>query len=564
MKYIKNFFNTNISFFILLIIVVFALYGKAINFGLTALDDDILITKNINLISDYKNIPKLFTMSAFYNNTTTYYRPILSLSFAIESFFVRDNLKLYHLTNIILFVLSLYLFYLFCIELKLNSIITKFILLLIAVHPMFSSVVVWIPGRNDSLLTVFFISSFIFFIKYINSQKIKYAFLFGIFFVLSLFTKETFIFLIPLYFVYLFLYEYNVSKRNLIFIFTSLFPFILLFFILRKMSVVTFEYQYYISNINKAFFYFVKDSFIYFYSFLVPEYIPVILFNATLNLKIILYNCLFTFILVFLLYKKILPKKFFIFSFLFILLSIFPTFLTKENVYLNHRFFLCALGFVMMFVLVLDYLIVKISRLKILFLISFLIFFISLSFISYKHTDKYRNYENFWVSAFFDSPEYHVTCQHLSKIYASIGKFEEAGYYIEKAVKLKSSFSTCIDYANFLIITGNLEEAETALLKIEEDMKGSKDLLYLPLSEIYYKKQDYKKALEYALKAYNIKPYDIDYCKQLLKIYHVIDDYYDELNIYKHLLDFDKRNKEYKKKIMELEEKINNGKMKNV
>ena len=169
MKYIKNFFNTNISFFILLIIVVFTLYGKAINFGLTALDDDILITKNINLISDYKNIPKLFTMSAFYDNTTAYYRPILSLSFAIESFFVRDNLKLYHLTNIILFVLSLYLFYLFCIELKLNSIITKFILLLIAVHPMFSSVVVWIPGRNDSLLTAFFISLKLLLVNYFIS-----------------------------------------------------------------------------------------------------------------------------------------------------------------------------------------------------------------------------------------------------------------------------------------------------------------------------------------------------------------------------------------------------------
>ena len=558
LNYIKKFFSTNISFLILLIIVAFSLYGKSIYFDLTELDDGILITKNINFISNYKNIPKLFTTSSFYDNTSTYYRPVLSLSFAIEAFFIRDNLKIYHLTNIILFVLSIYLFYLFCMELKLNSIITKFLLLLIAVHPMFSSVVVWIPGRNDSLLTVFFISSFIFFIKYINSQKIKYAVCFCIFFIISLFTKETFILLIPLYFVYLFLYDYKVSKKNLTFLFISVIPFILLFFILRKISVATFEYQYYIANINKFVFYFVKDSCIYFYNFLVPEYTPVILFNATLTLKVILYNCFFMVITFFLLYKKIIPTKIFVFSLCLIFLSIFPTFLTKENVYLNHRFFLCALGFIMIFISVLDYLVVKINRLKIVFLLFFFVFFISLSFISYKHADKYRNYETFWVNAFFDSPEYYVTCQHLSKIYASIGNFEEAKYYMEKAMKLKSSFRTFIDYTDFLITTGNLEEAEQALLKMEKDMTGHKDLLYFPLSEIYYQKKDYEKAQDYALKAYNIKDYDINYCQQLIKIYDETENYNDELKIYENLLKFDNKNKIYENKIMELKEKISN------
>ena len=155
---IKKFLNTNIFFLILLTIVVFALYGKSINFDLTELDDSGLITNNIGFISNFKNIPKLFTMSPYYNNSTSYYRPMLSVSFAMEALFVRDDLKLYHITNIILFVLSLYLFYLFCVELKLNSTITKFVLLIIAVHPMLTSIVVWIPGRNDSLLTLFFIS----------------------------------------------------------------------------------------------------------------------------------------------------------------------------------------------------------------------------------------------------------------------------------------------------------------------------------------------------------------------------------------------------------------------
>ena len=51
-SYIKRFFSTNISFLIILIIVIFALYGKAINYELTNLDDDILTQSSVNFISN--------------------------------------------------------------------------------------------------------------------------------------------------------------------------------------------------------------------------------------------------------------------------------------------------------------------------------------------------------------------------------------------------------------------------------------------------------------------------------------------------------------------------------
>ena len=70
LKNIKTFLNTNIFFLILLTIVTFALYGKSINFNETGFDDTSLIIRNINFISDYKNIPKLFIMSPYYDNFT--------------------------------------------------------------------------------------------------------------------------------------------------------------------------------------------------------------------------------------------------------------------------------------------------------------------------------------------------------------------------------------------------------------------------------------------------------------------------------------------------------------
>ena len=562
-KYIKNFLSTNIFFLILLTTVVFALYGKSISFNLTNFDDAALITDNINFISDFRNIPKLFTKSAFYNNTTLYYRPILSLSFAMEAFFIRDNLKIYHITNIILFVLSLYLFYLFCMELKLNSVITKFVLLVIAVHPMFTSVVVWIPGRNDSLLTLFFISSFVFFIRYLNTQKIKYAFLFGLFFVLSLFTKENFILLISLYFIYLLFSEYRTSKKQIFFLFLCLLPFVLIFFILRKNSVVTFGYEHYISNIGAVIFNFIKYTFIYLYNFFIPEYIPTMLFNTDLSLKVIVYNTFFILVFGFLLYKRIISKKIFAFSILLILLSLFPAFVQEEFVYLNHRFFICSIGFIITIVLILDYLVVKIEKIKFLLILFFIIFFVGFFYISYRQTDKYKDQENFWINAYIDSPKYYATCQHLCRIYLDRGMIEEAKYYAKKTMELKPSYATFIEYAKFLMIIGDTEQAKEALLKIEEDVKKHKDLVYIPLSEIYYKEKDYEKALNYALMAYNMKRYDISYCKQLIKIYDAMEKYDEEIKIYEELLNYDKRNKEYEDKIMELKNKINSREQNN-
>lgn len=564
LKNIKNFLNTNIFFLILLIIVVFSLYGKSINFGLTELDDSGLITNNIGFISNYKNIPKLFIMSPFYDNFTTYYRPILSVSFAVEAFFVRDNLKLYHITNIILFILSLYLFYLFCMELKLNSIITKFVLLIIAVHPMLTSIVVWIPGRNDSLLTLFFITSFVFFIRYLKDQKIKYAFLFGVFFVLSLFTKETFIVLILLYFVYLLLFEYEIQKKKLFFLFFSLVPFVLSFFILRSYAVFTFGYEHYALKVNVILLKFVKNVFIYIYNFFIPEYIPTMLLNAGISFKIVVYNCFFFSIMLFALCKKILSKKIFVFSTMFIILSLFPTFLQEEVVYLNHRFFVCSLGVIIIIITILDYLVTKIEKIKVFFVICSIVIFVSFFILSYKQADKYKDYETFWVNAYIDSPNFYLTCQNLSKIYTDRGMLEEAEYYAKRTIELKQSYATFIQYAMFLIKTGDLDQAETALIKMEEDIKKHKDLCDSLLSEIYYKRNNYEKALEYALKAHALaSSFKVNYCEQLVNIYDAMEKYDEEVKIYEEMLNHDKRNKEYKNKINELKEKINNRKMKN-
>ena len=187
----KKFLSSNIFFLFILFVICFAIYGKAINFGLTHLDDDQLTSKNINYISDYKNIPNFFKTDCYHGSMHIYYRPLLGLSFSLETIFFKYNKKVYHTTNIILFVLALFIIFIFLKLLNCNSIILKFFIVLCAAHPVLASVPAWLPARNDSLLVIFVISSFIFFINYLNTQKFCYLFLYLFFYVLSVFTKET-------------------------------------------------------------------------------------------------------------------------------------------------------------------------------------------------------------------------------------------------------------------------------------------------------------------------------------------------------------------------------------
>ena len=125
--------KSNLFFFILLFLVVFIVYGKSINFGITNLDDDTLVTRNIDYSSNIKNVPNFFLTDCYLIKETQYYRPILSISFALEAILFKNNLKIYHLDNIVLFALSL-----ICIFLSIkNLIISSFPLFIASIKAFF-------------------------------------------------------------------------------------------------------------------------------------------------------------------------------------------------------------------------------------------------------------------------------------------------------------------------------------------------------------------------------------------------------------------------------------------
>jgi hypothetical protein len=167
------------------------LYIRSIGFGFTDLDDRIFIFEFKPLLSKLSNLPSLFRRGVFNETKDVYYRPMLMVSFMLDAQVAGTSPRFYHVMNVFLHLFSVYLFYLLLLRLNIKSLTAFLLALIFAVHPVLCQAVVWIPGRNDTLLAVFVLSSMLFFIKYLEHGKPFHILLHIFFLFLSLLTKET-------------------------------------------------------------------------------------------------------------------------------------------------------------------------------------------------------------------------------------------------------------------------------------------------------------------------------------------------------------------------------------
>lgn len=117
------------------------------------------------------------------------YRPITTLSYAVDFFFWELVSFGYHLTNVILHSLNGVLIFLL-LSIAFEDFLFALIASLIFVsHPVQTEVVSWISGRSSVLFMFFYLASLIFYIKAQGSKKIFYLYSI-IFFALALFSKE--------------------------------------------------------------------------------------------------------------------------------------------------------------------------------------------------------------------------------------------------------------------------------------------------------------------------------------------------------------------------------------
>jgi protein O-mannosyl-transferase len=178
--------------YLLIIILGMSLYGKSIFFDYTFVDDHIILEINKEYLQHLTNIPKIFTTDFLLTipNPYVYYRPLVNLLFMIEMQVTDNVLPLCHLTNILLHLLNSCLVYMVLLKVGISKNVSAILGIVFCVLPIHTSAVVWIPGRNDTLMTFFVLCAFICFLRYGETSHRRALYGYTILYFLALLTKE--------------------------------------------------------------------------------------------------------------------------------------------------------------------------------------------------------------------------------------------------------------------------------------------------------------------------------------------------------------------------------------
>jgi tetratricopeptide (TPR) repeat protein len=201
--------------YLIIIFLGLVLYSVTAFFDFSYLDDNTLILDNYPTISRVSQVGNFFTNDVFFSDNDFYYRPLMSVSLFLDTLISGNLPWFFHLMNVFLHILAACLLFTLLKKLKSQPPLAGFLSLLFLFHPALVQAVAWIPGRNDSLLAIFVLAAFIYFLKFLEAPRLS-SYLAGLlFFALALFTKETAI-VLPILagFYYLLISEKKISVTD--------------------------------------------------------------------------------------------------------------------------------------------------------------------------------------------------------------------------------------------------------------------------------------------------------------------------------------------------------------
>ena len=202
-----------IIFFLVLILIIFALYWNTLDYELIwdtkilLFQDNILLTENLPLWSAFNF--GYFHDQIGINNVDFYYRPLLTASFMIENKLWELNSANLRLSNIIIYILSLLFLYLFFRSQSNKNYFAEIAILLFALFPLNIDNIVWVVGRGDLLLLLWASLTFLFLELFVKKRNSVLLILSSFFYLLGLLSKEAFLFFFP----FLLLYEWVKRKK---------------------------------------------------------------------------------------------------------------------------------------------------------------------------------------------------------------------------------------------------------------------------------------------------------------------------------------------------------------
>jgi len=202
--------------YILIALLAFVLYANTLGHQYCQ-DDAIVIKENMYTTQGIKGIPGILTKDTFYGFFKKEgkaalvhggrYRPLTLVLFAIEWQFFGDNPMIFHLVNILLFVVLGLLLYKVMITLLADypdsqaKLIALFTTLIFVAHPVHTEVVANIKGADEIVALLGSLAALYFTLRAYRDRKMGWMALASMIFGLTIFAKEntiTFLAIIPI------------------------------------------------------------------------------------------------------------------------------------------------------------------------------------------------------------------------------------------------------------------------------------------------------------------------------------------------------------------------------
>jgi len=151
--------------------------------------DDIRVIVTNRFIASMRNFPRIFTKTYFRETPERSYRPVVTATYFLDHAIWRKQPVGYHLTNVLIHVMTVYLLFYFLMHFIRSREACFFAALLFAVHPIVCEAVNSVSNREDLLAGFFVIASFLtIFQKWRLPVRLFFSFLFTS---LALFSKES-------------------------------------------------------------------------------------------------------------------------------------------------------------------------------------------------------------------------------------------------------------------------------------------------------------------------------------------------------------------------------------
>lgn len=517
--WMEKFLSGKKSYFVISL-TAFLVYFPVLFFGFTYLDDNSLIIDHAGFLGQFLNIFESFRQDVFLSYLDAYYRPIMTVSLIFDAQFFGSNPFMFHFTNIIIHILSTISLFIIFQKMNYRKDISFVFSIIFLVHPVLTQAVAWVPGRNDSLLALFVLVNFIYLLKFLEKKDGRTLFFYFLFFALSIFTKESAIFIPFVQLFYLqFIYKERFFSQNKKKLIAGWILIIGVFFVLRH-NALTNPIDMPFSNMFKS---------VFINSPAVIQFLGKIFFPFNLSVVPIIQDTTFIFgifsiVLLFVLifFSRKIRWNYFLFGSAWFFVFLLPSFI-RPNIeivadFIEHRVYLPLIGFM---ILIMEIEIFKKIDLKkrsnafILFLVISLF-----SFLTVVHSQNFKDKITFWKNAAENSPNYPLAHRNYGAMLFLDNKYDEAETEYKKSLELNPKEQMAHNNLGLIYVQrGELEKAEK---EYEKELENNPyyDSAYFNKGILYYKTGRIEEAIAAWKRTLEINPNYPDPVYNLFSIYY--------------------------------------------